>query len=201
MIEKFLDFILGSRSPLCAKDEVRPSMTGNYTQPNFSPLIKVVTTMIDDDLVKIYPMSDVGNKMLQDKEMLGQLIEATPPKSDFASFCEMCHGNIKMSKKMAKVLVKGINLNEQAKNGLYLKALKKFLLVDDSLKQQRLEWVFGVPQLVSKKVYGTLKFDYGVQLVERINEEAYTYVSSLLTTSSQKTEDAIFTSLLKGRTR
>jgi len=73
--------------------------------------------------------------------MLGQLIEATPPKSDFASFCAMCLGNIKMSKKMAKVLVKGINLNDQAKNGLYLKALKKFLLVDDTLKQKRLEWV------------------------------------------------------------
>jgi hypothetical protein len=84
---------------------------------------------------------------------------------------------------------------------LYLKALKKFLLVDDSLKQQRLEWVFGVPQLINKKMYGTLKFDYGVQLVERINDEAYTYVSSLLTTSSQKTEDALFTSLLKGRSR
>lgn len=64
MIEKFLDFILGSRSPLCAKDEVRPSMTGNYTQPNFSPLIKVVTTMIDDELIKVYPISDLGNKML-----------------------------------------------------------------------------------------------------------------------------------------
>lgn len=50
-------------------------------------------------------------------------------------------------------------------------------------------------------MYGTLKFDYGVQLVERINDEAYTYVSSLLTTSSQKTEDALFTSLLKGRQR
>jgi len=94
--------------------------------------------------------------------MLGQLIESTPPKSDFASFCTMCHSNIKMSKKMAKVLVKGINLNDQAKNGLYLKALKKFLLVDDSLKQQRLEWVFGVPQLVNKKMYGSFKFDYGV---------------------------------------
>lgn len=46
-----------------------------------------------------------------------------------------------------------------------------------------------------------MKFDYGIQLVERINDEAYTYVSSLLSTSSQKSEDALFTSLLKGRMR
>jgi len=64
MIEKFLDFILGSRSPLCAKDEVRPSMTGNYTQPNFGPLIKVVTKMMDDELIKKYPLSDIANRML-----------------------------------------------------------------------------------------------------------------------------------------
>jgi len=29
-----------------------------------------------------------------------------------------------------------------------------------------------------------MKFDYGVQLVDRINDEAYTYTSSLLTTST-----------------
>ena len=49
IIEKILDFILGSRSPLCAADEVRPSMTGNYSQPNFSPLIKIVTAMIGEE--------------------------------------------------------------------------------------------------------------------------------------------------------
>jgi hypothetical protein len=33
----------------------------------------------------------------------------------------------------------------------YLKALKPFLRSDDSLKEKKLEWVFGVPELVSRK--------------------------------------------------
>lgn len=53
--------------------------------------------------------------MLQDKEMLGQLLEASPIKSDFSSFTFMCNGNIKMSKKLAKVLIKGINMSSMEK--------------------------------------------------------------------------------------
>ncbi len=86
-------------------------MTGNYNPPNFSPLIKVVTCLLNDDSIKKYPVSEVCNKMLQQKEILGQLLESSPPKSDFSSFLSMCHGDIKMTKKLAKVLVQGINLN------------------------------------------------------------------------------------------
>ena len=50
-----------------------------------------------------------------------------------------------MSKKLAKIFVKAINQPGIEKQAIYLKGLKKFLLIDDSLKTQRLEWVFGVP--------------------------------------------------------
>lgn len=42
------------------------------------------------------------------------------------------------------------------------------------------------------------KYEYGLELVERINDDAYTYVSTLMTTT---TEDALMTLLLKQRGR
>lgn len=55
----------------------------------------------------------------------------------------MCRDDIKLSKKVSKVFIKAINGSnfETVKN--YIKALKPFLKMQDSLKQMKLEWVFG----------------------------------------------------------
>lgn len=46
----------------------------------------------------------------------------------------MCKENFEMTKKMAKVFLKSVNQPNVDKVSLYLKSLKKFLLIDDSLK-------------------------------------------------------------------
>ena len=45
-LEKACDFLLGRKSPLCEPSHKRPEMGGSFTQPNFSPLIKLITQMI-----------------------------------------------------------------------------------------------------------------------------------------------------------
>jgi len=55
---------------------------------------------------------------------------------------DLCRENLVLTKKLCKIFLKsfGFTLNIE----IYLKALKKFLLIKDSLQQQRLEWVFGI---------------------------------------------------------
>jgi hypothetical protein len=124
-------------------------------------------------------------------------------KKDFgAQVSGMCFENPTMTRKMAKIFVKAINQPGVEKQSLYLKALKKFILINDSLKQQRLEWVFGVAQLVHNKQGGAAyTYSFGIETVDRLNDEAYTYVTNLLTTSSSRSEDALLSTLLKGRGR
>lgn len=43
-----------------------------------------------------------------------------------------------------------------------------------------MEWVFGVPEVVSRKVYGDSKSKYGLELVDRINEESMKFSSPIL---------------------
>ena len=56
----------------------------------------------------------------------------------------MCKDNLKLSKKVSKVFIKVINnCNfDNVKN--YLKALKPFVKLNDSLKIMKLEWIFGI---------------------------------------------------------
>jgi len=63
----------------------------------------------------------------------------------------MCLNDLTMSKKVAKLLIKGINNYQVEKVTKYLKLLKKFLRLDDEHKLARIEWTLGVPQLSHKK--------------------------------------------------
>ena len=56
----------------------------------------------------------------------------------------MCKDNFDLTKRMAKSYLKSIN---KTYNGLEtcLGSLSNFLLVDDSFKQLKLEWILGVP--------------------------------------------------------
>ena len=152
------------------------------------------------DLVEKYPLSDLTIQMMQNKEILSKILEANSANKDFdVQLTSMCINNFEMTRKIAKVFLKSVNQPNIDRVSLYLKSLKKFLLIDDSLKTQRLEWIFGVSQLISKsKFRQNNKYEYGVELVERINDEAYVYVSTLMSTS---TEESLMTLLLKQRGR
>ena len=55
----------------------------------------------------------------------------------------MCKDNLKLSKKVSKVFIKAINSSNLDNVKNYLMALKPFLKMNDSLKDKKLEWVFG----------------------------------------------------------
>ena len=103
----------------------------------------------------------------------------------------MCRDEEKLSRKVSKVFLKAINGSNSDNLKNYLKALKPFLKLDDSLKTLKLEWVFGFAQLVNRKAYREETYKYGLELIDRINEEAYTYVSPV------STDESLFAQLLK----
>ena len=111
---------------------------------------------------------------------MSKIVEDNAVKSDFgAQISGMCRDNLKLTKKLAKIFIKAINSSSTEKMAIYLKALKNFLLIDDQYQQHRLEWVLGVPQLKTANAYKSIKFQYGVELVERIGDTAYNFVSPL----------------------
>ena len=137
--------------------------------------------------------------MLKKKDVLAKLIDAGAASKDFSSQLSfMCKDNVEMTRKLSKIFVTNINSQQLDRQTLYLKGLKKFLSIDDKLKQQRLEWIFGIGQLSTKRDYGTTgAYQYGVELVDRVNDEAYTYVTNWIKTgTSTASNTALFASLI-----
>ena len=82
------------------------------------------------------------------------MIDPAPGSADTsAEVIKMCKNNLSMTKKVAKLLIKGINNYASEKVAKHLKLMKKYLLIDDDLQLTRLEWVLGVPQIVTKKQF------------------------------------------------
>lgn len=181
-IEKASDFMLGKKSPLCRAEERRPEMGGSYAHPDFSSVIKLMTAMITDEaLAARYPMTAVEKQMLLHPDLLKTMLgSATASKPFGQCLANMCRDDAKLTRKVSKVFLRAIEQAHLDTVKGYLKALKPFLRSSDSLKRQKLEWIFGIPEVVSRKVYGASRCKYGVELVDRINEEAVKFVSPVL---------------------
>ena len=106
----------------------------------------------------------------------------------------MCKDNFKLTKKVSKVFIKAINDSNYDNVKNYLMALKPFIKLNDSLKPQKLEWMFGISQIIARKGYREEKYKYGLEHVDKINEEANLYVSPL---ASSPSEDSLLSQLLK----
>jgi hypothetical protein len=73
--------------------------------------------------------------MISNGIILGKIVEENCANPDFSQMLSsMCFENVKLTKKLAKIFLKEFNGNSGEKIALYLKAVKKFLLIKDSLQ-------------------------------------------------------------------
>jgi len=199
-VERACDFVLGKKSPLCRSNESRPDLGGTYAHPDFSSVIKLMTALITDEaLLEKYPMTEVEKQMILHQDLLKTMLgSATGSKQFGQCLANMCKDNVKLSRKVTKVFLRSIEQAHLDTVKGYLKALKPFLRADDSLKRQKLEWVFGVPEVVSRKGYSDSRYKYGLELVDRINDESMSYSSPILYGAS---DEALIAQIIKCKGR
>ena len=74
------------------------------------------------------------------------MIEPGDSSADFSDvLVKMAYDNIKVSKKMAKTYLKSISRTSSESLQQTLGNIRAFLAINDSLKLNRLEWIFGIP--------------------------------------------------------
>lgn len=129
------------------------------------------------------------------KDIIEQVINEHRQSKGFgAQLASMCKDNLQMTKKLAKIFFRSINQSSQERVTDSLKTVKKFLLIDDSLKTMRLEWLLGIPQIISKNPYRSTSHQYGIELIDRINDDAHRYISTL---SASLSDDSLLSLLVK----
>lgn len=78
---------------------------------------------------------------------------------------------------MARSYLKSANKSGIESLVAALAQIKDFIRIDDSLKMQRLEWIMGFPQVISKPNYRTKQQQYGLELIDLISDEYIQYKS------------------------
>ena len=121
-------------------------MGNAYRKPNFSSLIKVISTMMQDEkMIELYPLSEISKQIIGSKAMLKMLMD---PENDLdGSLAQMAKGNLKISKKIAKAQLTTIAGYDSDKLESIWKSIKSFLKIKDEYQQHRLEWIFGIADL------------------------------------------------------
>ena len=121
-------------------------MGGSFSTPNFSAIIKLMTKMLQNqEMIAKYPLTEIEQQMFIQNDLLKIMLGSCQGSKEFGQcLANMCKDNLKLSKRVSKVFIKVINNSnfDNVKN--YLKALKPFVKMNDSLKLLKLEWIFGV---------------------------------------------------------
>lgn len=122
-----------------------------------------------------------------------------PGEEDYSDvLVEMARDNFKVSKKMAKSCLKSIrNTNNEKATKQTLNYIRNFFKIDDSLKQSRLEWIFGIAQVNSKPDYRTRLQKYGIEQLVQASDDYYLFKSACV----KLVQDGFLGSLFKDKGR
>lgn len=151
-------------------------MGGGYISPNLGKILATIIIMISDKpMMTKYPLNELDQAIVSHKDILNKMIDPGDSANvDFSDLLnDMAFDNAKVSKKMAKSYLKGV---AKAQNDVMIKTAKqiiRFLKIDDTLRKERLEWIFGIPQLQSKQKYGPgpKKMQYGVEATDLVTDD------------------------------
>ena len=166
MIAILIDFYLGKESPINYSKLKRVDMGNRFRQPSFGPLIELVCFLsfhilpaplenyvVDKSLImKIskvqefnYNYIEEEMKCLLNTTFIHSVIEGGFCPSIFADFIKYwSFENEAISKIVAKVLLKRLNISDYHEVDPYLIIMKAFLEINDSLFEVRLEWILGI---------------------------------------------------------
>lgn len=108
-------------------------------------------------------------------ELLGKLV------------AHLCYKNVKLSKKVSKMLLNGISRNDYEKIKSYLDVVSEVALINDELQIKRLEWMFGFGSLASQTALISITNDpnevltkVGIKALSWLSDEAYIFKSALI---------------------
>ena len=210
LLSALADFYLGSDSPLCDKGERRPTMGNKFRNPTFFPLIDLIYVLAANaDLgfvqpqdakirekfglpVKIaYTLEKEAKECFLSRTFLAKTIIEGHSTPDFANLLAfLCYESEPFSRRLIKLLLKGINSDPTQDLRPQLTAMRKVLEISDSLQRLRVEWILGVPALCkafpqSSAAMGTpSRIKLGLPLLGSIRDSVHEYTSAVLYKSS-----------------
>jgi hypothetical protein len=170
-------------------------MGGSVNQPDFTNLLKLMLKMISTPKMgDRFLLSASEKTMLLHKKILKLMLGSDQPAELIGTvLCRVCKDDPLLSKKVCKLLLKQVNTSNSDTFRQYMTAISVLLRQKDSTQLQKLEWILGVSQILNRKDYRSDKQKFGLELLDKVGDEATIFVSPILTSF----DDPLLARLLK----
>jgi hypothetical protein len=136
--------------------------------PNFIETYKGYSVETNEETLMMLRQKEIYNKAMK----YGYRTKDIGKIAAHVSFDQM-----EFQRQLSKRILIGINKSNGEDLTPYLDVLFEFLSINDSLKEVRMEWLYGIADIKIEFVQGKAKL--GIALMDNINEEIYDYKSTL----------------------
>ncbi len=174
LVATLLDFYLGKRSPFYRPQDKRYEMGSLAAGPDFDPLIDIVINLACSPDTELTPRAwqclcspDLISKYVREGGKIAKLKDMV---------LHLTRNQPRYSKMICKMLLAVVHDYEVYKFQQYFPLLCDTLAVEDSLQQQRIEWLLGVPQPETRS---HLAAAYGLAATSSVDDDVVAYISPL----------------------
>lgn len=202
VIACFIDFYLAEKSPLLRPGEKRSSLGNKMWSPYFDPLVQTLAVVSQYcstvSGVRGYSLLDLDKKCLFDSRFYEKTLSNSYDCKCLGMIIQhWSKEDLKYSEGIAKILLKTLNDRDITDIQGLFDVIALFLSIDDSYAMQRIEWVLGIP-LICKLIISDLTLPYFAgACISCIDEELYSYPSTLETFNNWNSNEGIITLVWK----
>ena len=177
LIAVLLDFYLGKRSPFYSSQEKRYEMGGMAAGPDFEGLIEIVVSLTTAKGVEQPKITPRAWRCLCTPELVPKYLREGGKLAKIEDMVlKLMFEQRKYSKVICRMLLGIIHDYEVYKMQQYFPMMWDALMIQDSLQEERIEWLLGIPQPEFKSSMSTA---YGLASVSSVEDDVITYLSPL----------------------
>lgn len=184
VISTFIDFYLAEKSPLLRPGEKRNSLGNKMWTPCFDPLVQTIAAVSQYCTTasgsRAYELSELDKKCLFDQNFYEKTLTNSYDCKSLGSIIQYWSTeDLKYSEGIAKMLLKALNDRDFTDLQGLFDVIAMFLTIEDSFNDQRIEWMLGFP-VITKLLVSDLCLPYFASAsISAIDEEIYSYPSTL----------------------
>ncbi|CAD8116913.1 unnamed protein product [Paramecium sonneborni] len=180
MILYMIDFILDKSSPLLLYEK-KTQMGNAYFPINCQIPMQIISVLLQQN----HQLTLQEKKLLYLPKFYDRALKSTKTEELSPIIVKFAYNNRYFSEMIAGCIMRGLGSVDSDEFKIYLQIAKPFLLIEDNLQIERLEWLIGIPSSKQKetvKVYDNQFIEYpqfGLYGLISLEEDYWTFSSPL----------------------
>lgn len=202
----FIDFYLCEKSPLVRYGEKRNPIGNKMWTPSFDALIQTISVLIEQcstgNTIKGYNLTENDRKCLFCPMFYEKTLSNSYDCKSLGKIVQYwCYNDLGYSENIGKILLKALNDRDLTDIQGLFEVISAFLTLEDMYVYNRIEWMLGFPQITKLSQSDMLLPLFGSSCLNAIDEEVFTFPSTLELFNTWNANDGILSLIWKYQKR